>query len=124
MTNGQNVIRRSSFGNSVMSPPPITRVIVIRNPQGLHARPANLFVRLAMQFESRIELVGNGQRVDGKSMLEVLMLAAKQGTELILEADGRDAVEAVEALAHLVDNGFGIDEEEEVHQKQQEQLGG
>jgi phosphocarrier protein HPr len=107
-----------------MSSPPITREIIIRNPQGLHARPANLFVRLAMQFESRIELVGNGRRVDGKSMLDVLTLAATQGTKLVLEADGRDAVGAVEALANLVDSGFGIDEEEAVHQDQQEPRGG
>jgi phosphotransferase system HPr (HPr) family protein len=108
-----------------MNNPPITRVIVIRNPQGLHARPAQMFVRLAMQFESRIELVHDGRRVDGKSMLDVLTLAATQGTRLVLEADGQDAVGAVEALAKLVEDGFGLVEDQESgQQEQQVQQGG
>jgi len=94
-----------------MSPPPITRVVVIQNPQGLHARPAEMFARTALGFESRIEVLRGNERIDGKSILHLLTMGATQGTELILEAEGPDASEAVEALAKLVDGGFRLDEE-------------
>ena len=93
-----------------MSPPPITRVVVIQNPQGLHARPAEMFARTALGFESRIEVLRGNERIDGKSILHLLTMGATQGTELILEAEGPDASEAVEALAKLVDGGFQLDE--------------
>jgi phosphotransferase system HPr (HPr) family protein len=90
-----------------MSTSSVTRAIVIRNPQGLHARPAEMFARMAMSFESRIELVHESQRVDGKSILHLLTLGARAGTRLILEAEGRDAEAAADALARLVESGFG-----------------
>jgi phosphotransferase system HPr (HPr) family protein len=89
-----------------MSSTPTTRVIVIQNEQGLHARPAMLFAKLAMQFRSRVELVNGTHRVDGKSTLHLMTMGATKGTELILEAEGDDAEEAVEALAALVETGF------------------
>jgi phosphotransferase system HPr (HPr) family protein len=89
-----------------MSTPPITREIVIQNGQGLHARPAVLFAKCAMQFESRIEVVFGSHRVDGKSTLHLMTLGATKGTKLILEAEGADANEAVESLAALVETGF------------------
>jgi phosphocarrier protein HPr len=93
-----------------MQTPRETRVIVIRNSQGLHARPADMFARLARQFQSRIELVREGRRVDASSIMDLLTLGAAQGTELILEAEGPDAKEAVEALAKLVESGFPLEE--------------
>ena len=89
-----------------MQTPRTTRVIVIRNTQGLHARPADMFARLARQFQSRIELVRDDRRVEASSIIDLLTLGAAQGTELILEAEGPDAEEAVEALAKLVESGF------------------
>jgi phosphotransferase system HPr (HPr) family protein len=77
--------------------------VTIANPQGLHARPADLFSRLASRFDSTIEVVKDGQRVDGKSILDILMLAAVEGTTLTIVAMGTDADEAVEALARLLD---------------------
>jgi phosphotransferase system HPr (HPr) family protein len=88
----------------------ITRIIVIRNPQGLHARPAEMFVRLAKQFESRIELVREDRRIEARNIIDLLTLGAGPGTELVLEAEGDDADEAVAALARLVENGFAADE--------------
>jgi phosphotransferase system HPr (HPr) family protein len=93
-----------------MNPTSVTRAVEIRNPQGMHARPAELFARRAMQFESRIELVCESQRVDGKSILHLLTLGARQGTQLVIEALGPDAQEAVDALAQLVERGFAPDE--------------
>jgi phosphocarrier protein HPr len=89
-----------------MSTSPVTRVIVIENPQGFHARPAELFARLALKFESQVALVRGDQRADGKSILEILTLGVQPGTELTLEAQGNDAEQAVDALARLVEGHF------------------
>lgn len=89
-----------------MSEQVASRCVRIVNPQGLHARPADLFVRTANQFTSRIEVSKDGRRVDGKSILSILTLVAEQGCELALEAQGPDAQEALAALAELVEQGF------------------
>jgi phosphotransferase system HPr (HPr) family protein len=80
--------------------------VVVRNPQGLHARPADALVKTALRFVSRIELVKDSERVDGKSILSILTLAAEEGTKLSIEATGDDAEEAVEALAGLFARNF------------------
>lgn len=86
------------------------KTVVINNPQGLHARPAELFARLALQFDSNIEVIRDSLRVDAKSILHVLTLGAAQGTELILHAQGADAEAALEALVRLVESDFATDE--------------
>lgn len=86
------------------------KVVVINNPQGLHARPAELFARLALQFESEIEVIRDNHRVDAKSILHVLTLGAAQGTKLTLRAQGCDAQEALDALTRLVESDFEADE--------------
>lgn len=93
-----------------MSKESVSRTIVIQNEQGLHARPAEMFVRLAQQFQARIELVREDRRVEATSIIDVLTLGAAQGTELVLEAVGDDAQEAVEALARLVEDGFSAEQ--------------
>ena len=90
--------------------------VVVTNPQGLHARPADLFVKCAMQFESKIEIIKQSERFDGKSILEILALAAVQGTELSIEAVGADADAALKALAKLFERDFA--EEEDVSGRQ------
>lgn len=85
---------------------PITRVVIIENEQGLHARPAELLARLARQFQSRIELVRDDRRVEANSIIDLLTLGAVRGTELVLVAEGSDAEQAVDALARLIQNGF------------------
>jgi phosphocarrier protein len=77
------------------------RIVVVSNPQGLHARPADLFVKLASQYQSTIEVIKDGERVDGKSILAILTLAAVQGTQLRIEATGPDADVALDAIADL-----------------------
>ena len=103
------------FRSANMTQQTARRDVTIVNPQGLHARPADLFVKLANQFESEVGLIKNGERVDGKSILAVLTLAAEKGTELTIEATGHDAAVAINALTELVDSGFadsGFVEEE------------
>lgn len=62
--------------------------------------------REARRWQSRIELIGESRRVDGKSILDVLTLAAEQGTRLVIEATGPDADKALEALGRLFDRNF------------------
>src|SRR5580765_6480481 len=81
--------------------------VVVTNPQGLHARPAELFVKMASQYQSTIEVIKDGERVDGKSILNVLTLAAVEGTQLEIAATGPDAQAALDALAGLVLRNFG-----------------
>jgi phosphotransferase system HPr (HPr) family protein len=85
---------------------------VVANPNGLHMRPASLIAKLANQYESRIELVRGNERVDGKSMLEIVTLVAEHGTNLTIEAFGPDAEAAVESLAELFASKFADVEEE------------
>ena len=81
--------------------------VQIHNRLGLHARAAARFVHLANRFSSRITVVKDGTRVDGKSILGLLTLAAARGTRLRLAADGDDEQEAVGQLADLVRSRFG-----------------
>jgi phosphocarrier protein FPr len=80
--------------------------VSIENRLGLHARPADMFVRLAVQFASNIEIVKDGEPFDGKSILSLMTLAAEQGTKLVLRARGPDAEAALDALAELFGRGF------------------
>jgi phosphocarrier protein len=85
------------------------KMVVISNRLGLHARAAARFVQRASQFTSSVELVreDTDQMADGKSILEVLMLAAPPGTRLVIKAAGPDEERAVAMLAELVDQKFG-----------------
>jgi phosphocarrier protein len=80
--------------------------VTIRNRLGLHARAANRFVRLANLFKADITVVKGSHRVNGKSILGILSLAAGYNTRIRIEAEGEEAKEAVEALAELVRNHF------------------
>ena len=88
----------------------VMRNVIVTNPQGLHARPAQLFAQIAMQFQSQIELVRDNVRVDGKSIMHMLTLGVVQGTQLTVEADGSDAKQAVDALVKLVQSDFADNE--------------
>ncbi len=83
------------------------REVVIRNRLGLHARAAARFVHAANRFRARVTLSRGSRTMDGKSILGILLLAASQGSRLEVSAEGADEVEAVEALAALVEGGFG-----------------
>lgn len=83
-----------------------SRTVVVRHAQGLHARPAEIVAKTAMQFASRVEIVIDTHRVDAKSILNILTLGATQGTELLIEAVGDDANAAVQKLGDLVEGEF------------------
>ncbi len=84
----------------------VERSVQIVNRMGFHARPAAEFVKLAGRFTSEIWVRKDDLDVNGKSIMGVLMLAAEQGTRLVIRAEGADAEAALDALASLVDRGF------------------
>jgi phosphotransferase system HPr (HPr) family protein len=81
--------------------------VIIINKLGLHARASAKFVSLASEFESEITLKRNGQQINGKSIMGIMMLAAAKGAELEVCADGKDEKNAIEALTDLVNDRFG-----------------
>lgn len=81
--------------------------LYIENKLGLHARASAKFVQMASEYDSEITLSRNGQKVNGKSIMGIMMLAAAKGTELELCADGTDEANAISALSSLVDDFFG-----------------
>lgn len=84
--------------------------LTLANSNGLHARPAHLFVQTANGFASDLRVSRDGMdSVDGKSIMGVMMLAAEKGAVLALEAEGPDCHEQIRALTELVENGFGED---------------
>ena len=85
----------------------ITREVTIVNKLGLHARAAAKLVGVASGYGADVMIEKQGQRVNGKSIMGVMMLAASQGTVLTLNVDGEDEAEAVEALSCLIDDKFG-----------------
>jgi len=86
------------------------RPVTIINKLGLHARAAAKFVTVASSFSSSIDITKDGQKVNGKSIMGVMMLAASRGTELIIMASGSDEIEAADNLASLVTGRFGEQE--------------
>jgi phosphocarrier protein HPr len=81
----------------------------IKNRAGIHARPAALLVQTANRFDSQIFLEKDGEKVNGKSIMGIITLAATYGAEIKLIAEGRDEEEAVGALSRLFDNKFEED---------------
>ena len=87
----------------------LKKEIMIVNKLGLHARAAAKFVSLASSFSSDIGLSRDNKRVNGKSIMGVMMLAASQGTVLEVSADGNDEALAIERIQELIQNRFGED---------------
>lgn len=83
------------------------RQAIIRNSLGMHVRPATKLAEKARQFSSEVSLIKDGTVVNAKSCIELLTLAAVEGTALTIRARGEDAREAVEAVHRLIDSGFG-----------------
>jgi len=80
--------------------------IVIKNKLGLHARAAVKFVNMANRFSADIKIEKDGSEIDGKSILGILTLAATQGSEIVIKADGSDEQAALQALVTLIDGKF------------------
>ncbi len=82
------------------------QTIKITNKLGIHARPAALFVKEAGKYNSEVLVLKNGQEVNGKSIMGIMMLAVECGSEIIIKARGPDSEQAVKALVNLVRSKF------------------
>ena len=89
----------------------IKKKVTILNNTGLHARPSAALVKLASKFKSDFYIYSHGYRINGKSILGVMTLAAECGAELELEMDGPDEQEAMKAITQLITNKFDMDDE-------------
>lgn len=86
------------------------RTVEIVNKRGLHARASAKFVKMAAGFDAEVKVSKDGQTVDARSIMGLMMLAAGPGSEIVIEAEGHEAAEAVDALAALVAARFDEDE--------------
>jgi phosphocarrier protein HPr len=84
----------------------VSREVTVINKLGVHARPAAMFVRVANKFQSEITVEKDGEAVNGKSIMGLMMLAAGQGAKLVIAAEGRDAEAAVSDLESLFQRKF------------------
>jgi len=82
--------------------PVIKKKITVKNTQGLHARPAALFVQIANKFDARITVKREKEEVNGKSIMGILMLGAERGSQIVIEAEGEDAQQAVVELEKII----------------------
>ena len=86
-----------------------SRDVTVVNRLGMHARAAAKFVHLATRFASHVRVTRDARQMDGKSIMGILLLAAACGSTITISADGTDEMAAVDALAALVQSGFGED---------------
>lgn len=86
--------------------PTLEKVVTVINPMGIHMRPADVLSRAAGRFQCQIIIEKDGQAIDCKSIMSILTLGARQGTQLSLRACGVDAQAALETLSELFEQGF------------------
>ena len=96
----------------------VTQKFVVSAKNGLHIRPAEQLARLVNRFVSQIGLIYESQRVDAKSIMEMLTLGATHGASVVIEARGEDAKEAVEAILALVESEFSASTDSETATKE------
>jgi phosphocarrier protein len=82
--------------------PLIKKELIVKNKQGLHARPAAVFVQIANKFDARITVRHDDEEVNGKSIMGILMLGAEKDSLIVVEADGTDAEAALAELEKLI----------------------
>jgi phosphotransferase system HPr (HPr) family protein len=85
---------------------PLSRVVTVMNPQGIHMRPAAAFAKAAREFKSTVTVRRDDKAVNGKSQLDLLLLAAEPGAQLVVEVCGDDAPGALEALGSILEAVF------------------
>jgi phosphocarrier protein HPr len=85
----------------------ISKDFTIRNQLGLHARPAAQLTQVAGRYASEVFIAKNGRRVNAKSIMGVMMLAAGPGSTVTVDAAGPDEQQAIDAIGSLIDGGFG-----------------
>jgi phosphocarrier protein len=89
------------------APKPVERYVEVVNEMGLHARPVMQCVDMAKTFQAAVWFDKDGEKVDGKSAMEMMLLEAPKGTRLHITASGSDADQLADALVELIAGGFG-----------------
>ena len=84
----------------------IEKEVTVINRLGLHARPAAMFVRIASRYRSEVWVAKEGEQINGKSIMGLMMLAAGQGSKLLIKCEGPDADKAIEELEELIQQKF------------------
>ena len=87
----------------------VTRQLVVKNKLGIHARPAAMFVKTANKYRSEILVEKDGQEINGKSIMGLMMLAAGQGSKLTITAAGEDSSKALREIESLIERKFDED---------------
>jgi len=100
VTESSSLSKQQSQG--AMSGEVLWRKVIVQDPMGFHMRPLTVFAQRAAQFQSTVTVCKDNERVNGKSPLELMLLAAEQGTELTLDVCGADAEAAIDVLAELL----------------------
>lgn len=85
----------------------ISKDFTIRNPLGLHARPSAQLTQIAGRYESEVFIAKKGRRVNAKSIMGVMMLAAGPGSIVTVDTEGVDEQQAMDAIGNLIESGFG-----------------
>ncbi len=83
----------------------IKKKLTVKNQQGLHARPAALFVQVANKYDSRVTVRRDKEEVNGKSIMGILMLGAEKGSQIVIEVEGDDAETAIQELEKIIVTG-------------------
>jgi phosphocarrier protein HPr len=96
----------SQTPQDVMNGEPLRRVVTVANPQGLHMRPAAAFAKAARQYQSTVTVSREDRSVNGKSQIDLLLLAAEPGAQLTLEVSGDDATRALDELGAILESVF------------------
>ena len=89
--------------------PRVERELMVANKLGIHARPASMFVRIATRFDCDVFVEKDGETVNGKSIMGLMMLAAGPGSRIRVQAEGAEASKAVEELETLIKSKFNED---------------
>ena len=85
----------------------VSKNITVKNEQGLHMRPAGVFTKAMAKYKSDVQIVFNGKKFNGKSIMNVIAACIKCGSEITIECDGEDEREALDAAIGLIESGMG-----------------
>ena len=85
----------------------VSQTVTVKNPTGIHARPAATLAKVAAPFKSNIFLNTGAKKVQAKSVLNLMSAAIKCGTEITVECDGEDEAEALKAVVEAIESGLG-----------------
>ncbi len=90
--------------------PDIKRKFIVKNPQGLHARPAAMFVRIVSKYNSNVSVNKDGVKVNGRSIMGILTLGAQKDSEIEVEVNGEDAEKVIQELEQLLSKEEDVNE--------------